>query len=75
MHKFLRHKVVWFPFTLALSGVIMLGATGTMFADDEVVDLTDNELCLDCHIDEEFLGLLEIECITPKMGRSSTKIT
>lgn len=46
----------------ALTGIIMLGsAFGALAADDADVDLTDNEMCLDCHIDEEHIGLLEID--------------
>lgn len=62
MRKHSSHKGVRSLIAPALSAVLMLGAANAVSAgDDEGVDLTDNEMCLDCHIDEEFLGLLEID--------------
>ena len=62
MHEHIPLTVVRSLLAPALSGIILLGITAVVHAnDDEAVDLTDNEVCLDCHIDEEFLGLLDIE--------------
>jgi hypothetical protein len=62
MFKLVNLKVVRYVFAPALSAVLLAGIAGTVVAkDDEAVDLTDNEMCLDCHIDEEHLGLLEVD--------------
>lgn len=51
--------------SLALQGILLvalaLGANLTLYAGSAPEeDLSDNELCLDCHIDEEQVGALEV---------------
>jgi nitrate/TMAO reductase-like tetraheme cytochrome c subunit len=49
---------------LALQGmllvVVALGVNLPLHASPPEKDLSDNEICLDCHIDEEQLNLLEV---------------
>ena len=41
---------------------LMLGGVSLSLSSSETEeDLSDNETCLDCHIDEEHIGLLEID--------------
>jgi hypothetical protein len=41
---------------------IVLGATGLSVAEaEDTEDLSDNETCFDCHLDEEHLDLLEVD--------------
>lgn len=43
---------------LLLAGMLLGG--GSVVADD-MDDLSDNETCLDCHLDQEHMGLMEVE--------------
>ena len=51
--------------SLALQGILLivlaLGGNLTLHAEtDTAEDLSDNENCLDCHIDEEQVGAIEV---------------
>ena len=46
---------------LALLVVMALGGNLPLYAEgNPAEDLSDNEICLDCHIDEEQVGALEV---------------
>lgn len=44
---------------LLLAALLLGGVSLSLSSDDSEVDLSDNEFCLDCHIDEEHLGLID----------------
>lgn len=46
---------------LALAGVAIAFSTAlTLLHAEETEDLSDNETCLACHLDQEHLGLLDV---------------
>jgi hypothetical protein len=57
------------PLALALAGTFPSQVEG---ASDE--DLSDNEICLDCHIDEEQVGALEVAGVQVHNPENSTLI-
>ncbi len=61
MHK-LKFRVSFLSAVSLALLVIMLAGWGfaSAFAD-ETEDLSDNETCLDCHLDEEHIGLMTVE--------------